>query len=407
MPRRELLYSGMWRNRSILLCHADATRDGNVDRIGREILDGFRANGWAAVEVMLPAADPTPRLVDTVAQLERGEFDLVLSVQDMGMFGGPEIDAILARGGARRLYWALDHPYSCWQTVAGLPPNAIVTYPTRGNIDCAERFLRRDRAPIGLAHGAMPRDRKPWAERTIPALFVGNAPAVLPETMRRDWRGRYPAKWAGVLEAMAAQFDPIRSDSLDGLADEALAARGIDPAQVQRSDFMLVMSVFDAYAWALTRLAYVGAMRGAPVTIVGRGWESMAVGDTSALGPLPTDQARASMDRAQLVLNILPAWYRSHERVFEGMAAGCAVATTGHGTIANATGVNGGAADEIAVYHLGPPDGAGERLGALLNDHERLRALAEAGHAEFSARHKWSDRVKSLLNSIVAQDGAV
>jgi len=379
----------MWRNRSVLLCRAEATRDGNVDRIGREILDGFRSNEWTAVDIVLPPADPMPALVGAVSRIERGEFDLVLSIQDMGMFGGGEIDVILARGGARRLYWALDHPYSCWQTVAGLAANSIVTYPTRGNLDCFGRFLRSDIAPVAIAHGAAARDAAPWSKRTIPALFVGNAPAKSPDALRREWHERYPAHWSAVLDEMADRFDPFPSDSLHGLAIEALTARGIDPTAVKRDDFMLLLGSFDAYAWARARLDTIGALRDAPITLVGRRWDGMAGGAMKPIGPLPTDRARALMDQARIVLNILPAWYRSHERMFEGMAAGCAVATTG--------------VDDVdAIYAIEPHAGASERLNDLLADSVGLRAMAEAGRAEQRARHTWSHRVATLLDAVAA-----
>ena len=379
----------MWRNRSILLCRAEATRDGNVDRIGREILDGFRANGWTAVDIVLPTAQPIPALVGTVGRIDGGEFDLVLSVQEMGMFGGSEIDAIMARGGARRLYWALDHPYSCWQTVASLATKSIVTTPTRGNVHCFERFLRHDLKPIMVAHGAAPREAAPWSARTIPALFVGNAPATPPDRLRQEWPDRHPALWAGLLDEMAVRFDPFASDSLHDLALDAMAACNIDPATIQRSDIMGILGAFDAYAWARARLDYIWALRETPVTLVGRGWDGIADGAMKAIGPLPTEKSRALMDHASLVLNLLPAWYRSHERVFEGMAAGCAVATTG--------------VDDVdAILALGPLAGAGERLNELLADSARLQSLGEAGRAELRARHSWAHRVAALLDAIAA-----
>ena len=364
-------------------------------------MDGFRAQGWNATDLVLPQ-DGGFTLVQTSGRIERGEFKLILSVQEMGLFGGPGVDAIMAKGGVRRLYWALDYPYSCWTSVAGLAASSIVSYPTAGHLGCARQHLRGDVTLLTLAHAAKRREPLPWQDRTIEALFVGNAPAADPESMRASWATRYPQPWSGVLEEMAERFDPLRTDALDALAREAVEARGYDSTRIDRNNFMVLIATFDQYAWTRTRFAYLDAMRDLPITLVGRGWEPFAGGAAKILGPMPTEQSRALMAQSKLVLNLQPRWFRSHERVFEGMAAGCAVATTGPGTIANAIGAESDPADETAVVCLGPPAEAAAHLRALLGDEPRLRALADAGLAEQRARHTWAHRVGALLRALDA-----
>jgi hypothetical protein len=390
----------MWRNRSILLCRAGTTKDGNVDRLGRDILDGFRAVGWTASDVVLPGENPGPALGQIAGRIASGAFDLILSVQDMGLFGGADVDAIMTRGGARRLYWALDHPYSCWSSVAKLPANAILLYPTRSNVECCRRHLRSDLTPYCIPHGAARREAKPWAERSIGALFVGNAPKQPPDHIRRAWPHSYPPLWARVLETMAERFEPNGTPTLEGLAEMALGENGQDPASVKTGDFMLLLAVFDAYAWAVVRVAYVSALRDLPVTLIGQGWEAFA-GDAMRLqGPLPTNEARLAMADAKLILNFQSPWFRSHERIFEGMAAGCAVAAVGGGVLANTSGQADDPADDAAIAYLGPPRDAGARVSALLDSDARLQTLAESGRADQRQRHGWDDRVKSLLDHV-------
>lgn len=391
----------MWRQRSLLLCRGAETHHGNVDRIGQEILAAFRELGWSVADAVIDGADPRATLDPLRERIEAGEFDLQLSVQDMGHFAGSLIGELFARGGVRRLYWSLDHPYSSWRAVADLPPGAVVTYPTASNLDCCRRHLRADIDLHCVAHAAIPQEGHPWEGRDIEILFVGNMPRPLPAEMRAGWRAEHGETWASLLEAMAERFDPAGTPSLDGLADEVLAARGLSPGLQDRFE---LMRVFDLYAWAEARLAYARALSELPVTFVGAGWEGIAGGAGRTLGPMESGQARALMARSRIVLNLLPAYYRSHERVFEGMAAGAVVASTGGGYLANARRLESDAADGSAILNLGPPGEAPMRLGALLGDETALRRMAEAGWQEQRAHHSWRHRVAELLKAVEEAD---
>jgi hypothetical protein len=392
----------MWRNRSILLCRAGISADGNADRIGSEIMAGFRAQGWTATDIVVDPKNARATEAEVAARIGRGEFDIVMSVQAMGLITGPLADEIMLRGGVRRLYWALDHPYSGWTSVAQLPIDTILTYPTRSNLDCCRRFLRPDLRPICIPHAAARRDARPWSGRGIRAIFVGNASKDSPETIRRTWPQRYPPVWAGLLDAMAQRFEVNAASTLEGLAETALRDAGRDPAGIKQSDFMLLLSTFDAYARATVRMAYMTALRGHPITVVGTGWEFLAGHALDIRGPLPTIEARDLMSEAKLVLDLLPPWYRSHERIFEGMASASAVATTASGVLANVSGQadDPDPAERTAIISLGKPDEARARIDALLGDDAGLEVLAMAGHAEQRTRHGWDDRVKMLLDQV-------
>ncbi|HEY1720867.1 MAG TPA: glycosyltransferase [Magnetospirillaceae bacterium] len=390
----------MWRNRSILLCRAEATKAGNVDRIGREILDGFRANGWMAVDHIIDTAnlrEAKPQIIERIAS---GEFDLMLSVQDMGAIDGVTASGLLTQGGTRRLYWALDHPYSAWTSVAKLPTNAIVTYPTRSNVACCRNYLRSDITPLCVPHATVRQTCKPWSERHTKVFFVGNAPKESPEQIRKSWPSRYPPLWAGVLETMAALFEINTTPTLEGLAEGALREKGRNPNTIKKSDFMLLLATFDAYAWGVVRHTYMDAFRDLPLTVVGQGWDAFAGKSMRVLGPMETGASRALMAESKLILNLQSPWFRSHERIYEGMAAGCAVAAVGTGVFANVSTVADDPADRTAIAYLGAPEEAAAKVSALLGDDAALETLADAGWTEQQARHGWDNRVKTLLDAV-------
>lgn len=391
-----------WRLRSVLLCRGGASSDGNVDRMGEAVIEAFRQEGWHGEVVNLGVGDYEANERAVVARLRAGAFDLMVSLQDMGHYNRPDAAEIFAEGGVRRLYWGLDHTYSAWKSVLELPPGTIVSFPTASNLQCCRRFLRQDLVLHCLAHAAAPLELEPPpdGERPIAALFIGNRGRQTPEEMMREWPRQHDALAVRVLHDMADAFDALGSESLEGLTERVLAAHHIRP---DRPTFFGLLQIFDAYAWARSRAAYVEALAGLPVTFVGRGWEGVVDTPARALGPLPSAEARALMTQARVVINILPAYYRSHERIFDGMAAGAAVASTGRDVIANALGEERDAADDVAIAYLGPPDQAGERLRMLLADEAARRAMAEAGRAEQRARHTWRARVAALLASLAGE----
>lgn len=114
------------------------------------------------------------------------------------------------------------------------------------------------------------------------------------------------------------------------------------------------------------------------------------------MGPVPSDEIAALMGRARVVLNVLPDYYRSHERLYSAMAAGAALVTTGTGCLADALGLNHCPEDSTALAAFGPLAGRGEALADLRASPDRVRRLGEAGRAEVLARHTWTHRVASI-----------
>jgi glycosyltransferase involved in cell wall biosynthesis len=152
----------------------------------------------------------------------------------------------------------------------------------------------------------------------------------------------------------------------------------------------------DTYLRSRAKRDLVAALAHLPLTVCGKGWENMAESAAPSRGlrflpAQPAPESMALMRRAKLVLNPLPAYYESHERPFQAMAAG-AVAATGPSALF------GGAEFAGALLSL-PSDalGAASRIEAALGDDDALQGMAAAGTRVQAAGHRWDDRAAALV----------
>lgn len=183
----------------ICLFQAEATTDGNVDRIGREIIAAFAQRGWIAEAVDISHGDAADAFQDAIGRLTPGDTNILLSVESLGLMVG--IEEIVAHTGARQLYWALDHPCSGLQRLRRLPAGSVVTFPAQANVTCCRTYIRPDLAQGCAAHGTAPMTARPqpWDQRDIDILFIGNVDGPTPGDLRAQWR-QFPAPWPQVLE---------------------------------------------------------------------------------------------------------------------------------------------------------------------------------------------------------------
>lgn len=381
----------------ICLFHANATLDANVDGIGRSIMAGFAANGWATHMVDLSQGDAAEAFGRTVRQLETTGADFFLSVEAMGHM--TDLAALLANTGARQLYWALDHPYSGVDRLRQLAPGSVATFPTRSNLECCATYIRPDLTLACAAHGADAAEPRAWAARDIDILFVGNVDGPHPDEIRATWAS-LAKPWPDVLATMAELWLAEPSTPPEDLARAALMATGATGAD--GNAFFQIQRRFDEWARPHVRHVTLATLADLPLTLAGRGWDRLAAPGHRLLGPLPSAEVRDLMARSRLVLNILPDYYRSHERVFAAMAAGAAVASSGGGYLANALGQHIHAGDGAIISYLGPLAERGHRLAELWNAPQTLMGMAEAGLEEFRARHTWTRRVQALLPAILS-----
>jgi hypothetical protein len=296
----------------------------------------------------------------------------------------------------------VDYPLSHRGTLVGTAASsAVLTVdPSHGDavrqVFGAGRFAHvgfNPHAAVGEPHPPASSPAAFAAERPISILFSGSwyAPGL------RPWKDtpEFVCKLFddAVDLALSLEFIP----ALDAL-DTVLRAAGGDPADPQ---FLVVRMYADlVHEWvrATRRRAFfeTAAKVGLPLTVCGEGYEQAGI-DLSSFdcrGSVDIETNIALMRQSKVVANINANFGRgSHERPFTAMLAG-AVAASDFSTYYADVFAPG---REIVLYRWTDLEEDLAALRDLIDDPARLHAIAEAGHANTCANHRWANRIDTIL----------
>lgn len=343
---------------------------------------GFGRQGFSPAVLDVGAPDYGERVGPL---LREGGIALIASLNGIGLprEAGTFQDAI----GAPTFVAYLDHPYYHLDRLAVPLPRLHLGFPSPAHVAFCREDFRPPLSVCHLPHAAEPRSGRPWRERDIPLLYSGAPLAGDPEALRAAWRNH----GARAERALNDILDAHRAEPRRPLERVAGAVLGRRPDQ-----YAAILPFFlaaDEYLRSRIKVAALETLAAAGIrtTVCGPGWEAFA-GRHDLRGSLPAPATFALMDRAKLVLNLLPPYYESHERVFQAMAAGAVAATTPAGLWEN----------------LFPPDAFLElpyepkalafALAAALADDGGLEAMAARGRTIFAAGHAWDHRAVAILD---------
>ena len=304
---------------------------------------------------------------------------------------------LFEESGATFCHLDLDHPSVSHARMGALPAGSIYTNATRACLPLARALTGAGVHLDTLAHGSVSYPVTPWEERRIDCLFAGNLNTT-PTAILESW-GAFPAHVREVLFSMKEISEGGTRYQPEDLYLEAEQGEGL-PVH-RRAIF--AMQQFDAYARTRARFDLVERVTEAPITFLGRGWSDFPAPNRTFLGSTDAEGAIAAMQDARVVLNVTADYYASHERVFQGLSMGCAVATYGCDFVANAEGVEPGCVEDPIVY-MTPAD-MDATLAALVADRERARDVGERSRQRFLEAHTWSHRARRLL-AIMRDAGA-
>jgi hypothetical protein len=323
------------------------------------------------VEIIdLNATDHAARLQAATAAGDR----VAISVAGMGLDMRANGN-IYAGPGLRLVSILLDHPLLYWDQVAVPIPRRLVTVIAPEDAAFVRAALPGTDCQF-LPHGAPAMSAAlPWDERDIDVLLCAGRPAPAAE-MRQAWAA-HGAVTQGRLES-ALDLVEVGKHPLAAIGEILQAAGVAVPSPPALYPFFVTL---DRFLRARERERAVAELRGRDLVLVGSGWEG-------GMGPLPLRQSRAMMERAKLVLNPMPGYHASHERIFTAAAAGAIAVTTDNDFVRT-----------LPVARVSRQDGAWrETVGALLADDGESSALASTGCAAASAAHTVRHRACALLD---------
>lgn len=304
-------------------------------------------------------------------------------------YGGHEL---LAQRGVTIFVLGMDHPCHLFPLMEAAPPGTCISFPTASNLDFAHRYMRDDLRYLHIPHGAAARLPRAWDERDIDVLMIGN--------LRRDSRA-CAANWASrgpeapVLEIMREMYLTEGAETLEGLGERALAATGNDTVPLaQPAGFARLLRDFDPYARSLLREIILTELTGLPVLVVGE-WPDATTNRHDShvfTGPQDAGTVADMVGRAKIIINVVPAYYRSHERIFDAMAAGAVSISMAPTDFADLDSMHG-------VLSVDDPSDMGQLIAALLADDGDLGERGRAA-AALAAKHRWTDRFQIAEDAI-------
>ena len=376
--------------RNLVVLPLAAVDHGNINRICRALAQGLLQCGLepAIIDYREPGQAPIRRL-ETLVSSGR-----VLAIMALNAVGFPlAAYDFIARQGVQLFVYGTDHPCHLYPLMEAAPTGTILSFPTASNVACCRGWGLHSFSLMHVPHGAEPRPPKAWTERGIPLLLVGNLRQSAVQ-LRAAWVTRGPE--IAVLEAMADMLGNVEAPTLEELCQRAIAATGNSdgPLAAPRATAKM-LRYFDPYARAVVREGMLKALSGLPLTVIGD-WSGLEA-DMSDLvrftGPLDSKTVQDMAERAQCIVDTTPAYYSSHERMFEGLAGGSLVAMIGQTDFddLNACG---------ALIQANQHDHLADQIAHLLDCGKDLAQRADAGRVAVLNEHTWTSRARCIKDAL-------
>jgi hypothetical protein len=172
--------------------------------------------------------------------------------------------------------------------------------------------------------------------------------------------------------------------------EEAVAPHFADPYGAESEPFIWLCGMVDRIMRARTRRSSLLALAGHPVEVIGRGWEALDLPKSFTL--LGEMNARDVVDRfgtSRIVVNTMPYYVESHERLYEAAAHGAALLTAHTDYNATLFGSCG--------RFFKTESEVGDLCSLMLKDKDGLEAQSMAGLVLIDQREGWPHRVSEVL----------
>lgn len=139
------------------------------------------------------------------------------------------------------------------------------------------------------------------------------------------------------------------------------------------------------------------AESGITVTVFGTGWDRCEWEHPKLVygGEIPPRQILEMMNQSRVVLNTM-TWFKrgAHDRIFNGMLAGAAVASDTSEYIQE----HFPDGRELQVFSLKEIYRLPEMVKALLDHTDDTQQMADCGYRAAAEHHTWKNRLNNMLN---------
>jgi hypothetical protein len=296
----------------------------------------------------------------------------------------------------------VDYPLTSRGSLLGTAPSSAILTVDPSHVDAVRAVFGADRfAYVGFnPHAAV---GEPHPPASSPAAFAAERPISI--LFSGSWYAPGERPWKDTPEFVCKLFDDAADLALSRefipaleAVDTVLRAAGAEPSDPQFLVVRMYADLIHEWVRATRRRAFfeTAAKVGLPLTICGSDYERAGI-DLSSFdcrGSVDSETNIALMRQSKVVANINANFGRgSHERPFTAMLAGAVAAsdTSTYYTGAFEPGC------EIVLYRWTHLEEDLAALRDLIEDPARLHAIAEAGHANTCANHRWDNRIDTIL----------
>ena len=299
----------------------------------------------------------------------------------------------------RKFSFMVDHPT---RFLDRMTPFAQVT--TFGMVDRAHGPALADMGfdwdTVFFPHGGPEPDDdpRPMAERDIDILFAGN---IFLKPGSPLWNGQLvdpPDFLARAIDKAYRQVAEARRGAYEAFTD-ACTGQGVDPGRIEVASLCQVLRIVEMYAEGARRHQVLSGLGDFNVHIAGQISDDggpVSLPNATLHGEVTFDELLSLMGRTKILINSTPKFSDgSHERIWYGMAKGCAILTTPSRFLAESF-----TPDENILFMPDGPDELASRLGGLLADTARLDDIARAARPIYAAHHTWRERVKIIDRAV-------
>ena len=259
----------------------------------------------------------------------------------------------------------------------------VFTFPTQSNLAFAGHFLAD--ADIRCWHhssSSTAPEPIPVDQRNGSIVFIGNySPSA-------EIAAAVACQAPTLVHAFNGAIKHLNTTA-DSSLETAVARYFQAPYAADRQPFIWLCIMVDRHMRATTRLQALMALQGHPVTLIGRGWDGVPLHPaTTYLGPQDSTHALKHIANSRIVVNTTPAYYDSHERMFDAAAHGAVIVTARNWYTTKLF------ADCGVLYDA--PAEIGDLCAQLLADPDQMAAKGRAGRQLIHRSEGWPHRVGEL-----------
>lgn len=247
-------------------------------------------------------------------------------------------------------------------------------------------------------------ERPPEKNKIYDVVFLGSCYNY--ESLRKAWEKELSKPICDVLEQA---IELLFSDNKTSLQDALVIAWRESLLPPHGVDFLKLFTYLDHYTRGYDRVQLIGAIEDCQVHVFGeifeddpnavKGWKQQLKGHDNIVfhEPVTYPESLEILRRSKICLNSNPFFKDgSHERIFNGAAAGALVATMDNLYVREQF-VEG---EDLLLYQPGHWGGLNEKIHYYLNHEEERQAAAGRLAVKVKQHHTWDNRAALLIETM-------